>query len=257
MARRIHYRIEDRSDNSVTDEEWEEIKRLEWWYNSEFVWTAGRLAFKMYAIFPDRYGYAGSDENDWKKIRDRFRFLRIRGLSENEAIRQLQKEGFILVKKGGYQENCIASGYTRVAGNEFNAYLVCEYLLKCSIIARNAAIHVLDDGEFIKCGSVIFRNGFVNVPFPTSHKRARVEKWVRSRRIFSVVDPSKYDDLPEFRNVVHGFNKMDQEKRRRVLEDWNWLGFANRYDSDGDDHRGYDLNLKVRGIEMVEASGMA
>ena len=251
MARRIHYRIDERSDNRVTDQEWEQIKRLEHWYNSEFIWTAGRLAFKMYAIFPNWESFVDSGHSGWEEIWDRYRYLRNLGLLENEVVVRLEKEGLVVHKKGGYRDNCVASGFTRVAGNEFNAYLVCEFLLKCSMIARQAEIQVLDEGDFIKGKNIVFRNGFVKVPVQNPLHLRKLQEWVQNRRIFSVVDSSKYENLPEFRNVVQGFNTMEENERRRVLQDWNWLGFANNYDLDGDDCSGYDLNKKVRGMEIV------
>ncbi len=257
MARRIHYRIEERSDNRVSDQEWEQMKRLEHWYNAEFVWTAGRLAFKMYSIFSNWERFSDSGESGWEEIQDRYRDLRSLGLSENEVFVQLEKEGLVVLKRGGYKDDCLASGFTRVGGNEFNAYLVCEFLLKCSMIARDADIHVLDEGNFVKCKSVVFRNGFVKIVVQNPLLLQTVQEGLQHLRIFSVVDSTKYDDLPELKNVVQGFNEMDEEKRKRVLQDWNWLGFANNYDVDGDDRKGYDLNQKVRGIEIVGPNGYA
>lgn len=250
MARRIEYRIEEGAHKQVSEREWEQMKRLEHWYNSEFVWTAGRLAFKMYAIFPNGDRIIDSQ---WGEIRNRYRDLRDLGLTENEAILQLEKEGLVLLKKGGYRDNCIASGFTRVGGNEWNAYLVCEFLLKCSMIARDAEIEVLDEGQFIKCSHVVLKDGSVRIVVQNPLDLGHARECVREHRVFSVVDPTKYDNLPEFTNVVHGFNEMDVEKRRKVLRDWNWLGFAKSYDIDGDDRKGFDLNRKVRGIEIVRA----
>ena len=251
MARRIEYRVQDRTWNSISDQEWAQIKRLEHWYNSEFEWRTGRLAFKMFAIFPNWEKFVDSGDSTWEEIHGRYRQLRSMGHSENAALVDLEREGLVVLKKGGYKENCIASGFTRVAGNEFNAYLVCEFLLKCSFIANHAEFEASDEGDFIKCKHITLRNGVVQVHVRRVQDSIRVQRMVEERHIFSVVDSTKYDKLPAFKNVVHGFNEMDKEERRKVLEDWNWLGFASSYDSDGDDRQGYDLNRKVLGVEAV------
>ncbi|HZY10272.1 MAG TPA: hypothetical protein VFF29_03885, partial [Bacteroidota bacterium] len=152
MARKLYYKIVDDGRNRITDQEWEEILRLQHWYNSEFSWTAGKLAFKMYVVFSNQDRVEESEEGVWGDIHKRRVELRYQGLMDNQIIRQLETEGLIHVKKGGYFDGCLASGFTRVAGNEFNAYLACEYLLKASRIAQSAVIEVKDEGEFIKTG---------------------------------------------------------------------------------------------------------
>jgi hypothetical protein len=53
MSRRIVYKIKERPEYLVTEGEWDEIKRLQHWYNSEFTWSTGNLAFKRYILFPN------------------------------------------------------------------------------------------------------------------------------------------------------------------------------------------------------------
>lgn len=142
MARTIHYKILDDPHNKITDQEWEDVLKLQHWYNSEFIWTAGRLAFKMYAVFSNGEGFDGDEKKMMECITQRQRELRNRGLSENEIILQLASDSLVIAKKGGYMDNCLASGFTKVAGNEFNAYLVCEFLLKASMIAKNAEVSI-------------------------------------------------------------------------------------------------------------------
>ncbi len=257
MARRIHYWIEKRPDNRVTDEQWEEIKRLEHWYNSEFVWTAGRIAFKMFAVFPNSDNFADSQDSGLEFIRTRYNQLRGLGFSEKDVFKQLEKEGLILLKEGGYRDHCLASGFTRVGGNELNAYLVCEFLLKCSTVATEASICVVDEGRFIKCKRLMFQRGFVRIPVGNPELLPQIRKWVQGRRIFSVVDPGKYDNVPQLKNVVEKFTEMNREDRRRILQDWNWLGFARGAGGERDVRDGYDLNRKVRGLEIVASRGRA
>jgi hypothetical protein len=64
-------------------------------------------------------------------------------------------------------------------------------------------------------------------------------------RVFSIVDPAKYEHYPLYQSVVQGFNSLDDEKRNDILRDFHWLGFESNYDLNGDDIQGVDLNKKV------------
>ncbi len=257
MARRIKYWIEDDKKNFLTDDEWEEIMKLQRWYNSEFVWTAGKINFKRFAVFPNWENielmiWAGEKEPVKNIISKKFNLLLSSGMSEVEALEELEKDGLILIKRGGYIDNSIASGITRIGGNEFNAYLLCEFLLKASVIASGAEITVYDEGEFIKSGFVKMKAGEVYV-----YKTERVseEKWGEMRRYkkaFSIVDPSKYANYPSLKNVIPNYNFLNKKDKLIILHDWNWLGYGNPYDFEGDDFTGFDLNKKARAIVFVK-----
>jgi len=252
MGRTLHYKIEDDGKNFVTNEEWEQIARLQHWYNSEFIWTCGRLALKMFSVFPNWDRFEDTNEVNVISaiIRQRQSELRESGLKYKDIILQLEQEGFVIVKKGGYLDNCIASGFTKVAGNEWNAYLVCEFLLKCSLMVPHVEFVVYDEGGFIKCKEVRMKDGVV---------RAVLEKkdqpkfhWLElKKRVFSVVDPSTYDHHPQLKTVVLNFNDLENDEKLDILHDWNWLGFGDNYDKDGDDLEGCDLNQKARAIEFT------
>lgn len=250
MGRRLYYKIEENPSNQISDEVWEGIVRLQKWYNSEFIWTCGRLALKMYSVFPNWEKFYSSDESIWKTIKRRIGELKQSEFSENEIVKQLEEEGLVIVKRGGYSDNCLASGFTKVAGNEFNAYLVCEFLLKSSMIAKGVEIIVRDEGEFVKCKEVKFKSGTVKVPVKAISKLEKLKELVESGRVFSIVNPQKYDHHPEFRTTVAEFNEMNENEKRNLLHDWNWLGFGSNYDLNGDDIQGYNLNSKVRSIEI-------
>ncbi|MGA2622653.1 MAG: hypothetical protein ABSF91_02265 [Bacteroidota bacterium] len=256
MARKLYYRILDDGRSQVADEEWDAISRLQHWYNSEFIWTAGKLAFKMYAIFPNIDHYFYEEDELWPRIIQRRSELRSAGCSENAIVRQLETENLIIAKKGGYFDGCLASGFTRVAANEWNAYLACEFLLKASTIAPHAVISVHDEGAFIKSRVVRFHNGAVKVPIVSQERVSFFEAMVTHRHVFSVVDPAKYDHFPVYRNTVSDFNKLDRGEQHTVVKDFSWLGFESNYDLNGDDIQGYDLNKKVTGFE-IERSSMA
>jgi len=251
MARKIYYKIIDDGNNRITDIQWDTIRRLQHWYNSEFMWTAGRLGFKMYAVFPNPNRQSEGGNELQQKIKQRRMELENLGFSENSAIQQLETDGLIITQKGGYFDKCIASGFTRVAANEFNGYLVCEFLLKSSVIAPDAVVTAYDEGEFIKSKEVKFYRGGIILKLNDPLKETYFKSMIANRHVFAVVDPAKYDRFPRFRTTIVDFNDLSFDDRLSILKDWNWLGFENNFDLNGDDIQGFDLNKKVSafGIE--------
>ena len=246
MGRRIVYRIEDRAENRFTEGEWGEVERLQHWYNSEFSWSTGRIALKRYILFPNAGDFENVDTPFAEVIGQRRASLRAQGLSEPEIILQLEKDKLLVVKWGGYSDNCLASGFTRVADNEWNAFLVCDFLLKASTLCPTAGIHVADEGKFVKGGSAIFRNGTVVVKKSSSREAVNVDELCATRRVFSVVDAEKYGRHPAFRNLIPEFGKLKMSERKKLVRNWNWLGYEGNFDANGDDLTGFDLNAKVR-----------
>jgi hypothetical protein len=252
MGRKLYYRVEDTPSNSISDEEWDRILRLQKWYNSEFIWSCGRLAFKMFSVFPNWEYLSVDSEAYWDVVRKRTKELRRTLASENEVTRTLEREKLVIVKKGGYFDGSHASGFTKVAGNEFNAYLVSEFILKASTIAPSAEFILRDEGGFVKCREVRLKEGKVRLRAKDSRALERARELVETRHVFSIVNPSKYDQFPKFKTVVAGFNDMEEDDRRTIVKDWNWLGFAGAYDQNGDDLSGYDLNKKVLAFEVED-----
>lgn len=251
MGRRIIYRIEDREGNRYSDDEWDEVERLQHWYNSEFWWSTGRLAFKRYVMFPNAEDFEGLTTPLWDLIAQRHQALRGQGMSEREIVSQMEKDRLLVVKWGGYYDNCLASGFTRVADNEWNAYLVCDFLLKASTLCPHAAINVLDEGRFIKTGRIVFRDAVGLIPKEISGD-AGVLDLIRAGRVFSLVDSEKYNRHPGFRNIIPEFNKLKASERKKLVRNWNWLGYEGNFDMNGDDKKGFDLNAKVRSIQAEQ-----
>ena len=242
MARRVYYRIRDDGRNFVSSEEWDAVKSLQNWYNSEFFWTGGKLNIRRFIVFPN-FETVGEDIG---KVHAGFSDLEKAGYSDDEIIRELEARNLIIVKRGGYEDGMIASGFTRVADNEFNAFLVLDFLLKASRITRTATLEVVDEGDFVKTHCAELNNGDVSV------SEAHVGRdlfWEakNSHKVFSIVNPDKYDGHPEFTNRVNEFNNLLPVERAKVLEDWNWLGYESKADFDfnGDDFFGFDLNRKI------------
>lgn len=242
MARRIFYRAFDDGKNFISGEEWDAIRSLQNWYNSEFFWTGGKLNFKRFVIFPN-YDFVG---NDIGRIRGEFFKLEKAGYCEEEIVNQLETKRLIIVKRGGYEDGVIGSGFTRVADNEFNAFLVLDFLLKVSRLASTCILEVFDEGSFVKTHSIQLANGDATVT-ENEVKSEILDKVKASRRVFAVVNPDKYNGHPEFTNRVNEFNELEPNERAKVVEDWNWLGYESRasFDFNGDDFFGFDLNQKL------------
>ena len=96
-------------------------------------------------------------------------------------------------------------------------------------------------------------------------RRWYYEGMIKNRHVFAVVDSGKYDNFPRFQSTIVDFNDMPFEEKLSILKDWNWLGFENNYDINGDDIQGFDLNKKVgrftidvaRFIEHAETIALA
>lgn len=247
MSRRIIYRIPNRPEYLITEEEWDEVRRLQHWYNSEFSWTSGKLAFRRYVIFPNGEEFEGLDTTVWALISERKQKLKEEGMMEEEIIRQLERDRLISVKWGGYYDDCLASGFTRVADNEWNAFLVCDFLLKASTLVPHVEIDIVDEGRFVRTKRLRLRDGVAILERRIAEGSDVIAELIKQKRFFAVVDPRKYDKHPTFRNSIANFNDLKVEERLALVRNWNWLGYGNRYETDTE---GVDLNRKLRGFDF-------
>lgn len=225
MARRILYSVEGGDGAILQEEDWDGVMRLQRWYNAEFFWTTGKLALKRYAVFPCSDDFADLSMPFAEVLARRQETLRRRGLSDLEVVHQLERDGLVSVRWGGYAEGSLASGFTRVANNEWNAYLVCDFLLKVSRMVPYVSIRVTDEGRFIRHRPVLFRAGDVVAEVDSLEEAESVLPAVLTRRIFAVVDPKRFERHPVFRNQIARFNSLDPDERAELVQNWNWLGF--------------------------------
>jgi hypothetical protein len=126
------------------------------------------------------------------------------------------------VQVGGYMgEKYIASGFTKVSDNEWNAKLVVEFCLEMSKIIPNAKIYCHDEGDYILCSDIIIQNGVVSPdvesiqqsfkywyyelsPQYTYELVMKVNNAIESKNYFAEVRKEDYDEHPEFRTIVLG-----------------------------------------------------
>jgi hypothetical protein len=250
MARRLHCFVTAREENKVTDQEWEKIRKLQHWYSSEFFWTAGKPALKMYAVFPN-LDHPLADENGLMEfISKRWNELRREGITENQILRMMRNEKLIILKEGGYRDGCLLSGSVRVANNEWNAYLFVELVLKASTIAENATFEVHDEGDFIRWRPVYIRRGNVTVVARSQQQYGRVQQIIDNNELFAPVDSHEYDNHPYYRTQVSGFRKMQHEAQRDTLKNWNWHGYESILHSTENRASVYALQTKVKEISI-------
>jgi len=127
--------------------------------------------------------------------------------------------------------------------------------LKISHLCPNITIDIYDEGEFIKTRQIKMMNGEVIIPIRDRQRMWYYEQVVKNRHAFAVVDSGKYDDFPKFQSTINDFNDMTFDERMTILKDWNWLGFENNYDINGDDIQGFDLNKKVTVFRLENLQG--
>jgi hypothetical protein len=252
MARRLYCYVYRTEENSITDDEWERIKKLQHWYSSEFIWTAGKPSLKMFVVFPN-YEHPLADENKLiEYIQKRWGELKSESLSENAIVRRLHKEKVILLREGGYYDDCLLSGSVRVADNEWNAYLFTELVLKSSRIAANATFEIHDEGEFIRWRPVFFRAGKAFVGARSQQQAHRIQRILDEGRLFAGVDPVRYDHHPRYRSQISGYQKLEEVEKLSILRNWNWDGYRSTDQDTTESINILDLSVKIEDLSLLK-----
>lgn len=252
MPRALRYYIETSEENSLPNNDWAEIAILQHWYNSEFFWSCDSIDFKRYILFPN---YDHIPDMPYRTARYHFRKRLLAKKIELgnwvEAVKAMEEEGLFHVRWGGVRENSLASGITHVAANEYNAYLLCEFLLKCSTISTEATFTIEDEGRFILPGRAMFRNGEVMVYRDDLKASGHDVELLDTPQIFSVVDHAKYDDHPAFTQSIDDFKELDDAELSAAIGKYDGLGFGENYDTHWGDHEGLNLQQRARKVVMM------
>jgi hypothetical protein len=250
VPRALRYHIADTPDNQVANDEWAQIARLQHWYNSEFIWSCDRIGLKRYILFPNYESLPDMPYHTAKyHVRKRLLAKKIELQDEIAAVQAMVAEGLFHVRWGGVRDESIASGITHVADNEYNAYLVCEFLLKCSTIARGATLHVEDEGRFILSRHAAFRDGEIFLNKSDLYPDGNVPLDVP--QAFSVVNASKYDEHPFFSQSLDDFGDLDDDAIAESVSKYGVLGFAANYETAWGDTEGLNLQQRARKIVLV------
>ncbi len=252
MPRALRYYVEDNGENEISNEEWKQIAATQHWYNSEFFWSCDKIGFKRYILFPN---YDHLPDMPYRTARFHFRKrLLARKIEVGDwvtAVESLVEEGLFSVRWGGTRDHSIASGITHVADNEYNAYLLAEFLLKCSTIVPFATFTLEDEGRFILPGRVLFRHGGVLVHREDLEAIGQNPSLPETLQVFSVVDPTKYDDHPAFTQSIEDFDELDEAELAESIGLTNGLGFGENYDTGYGDSNGLNLQERARQITII------
>jgi len=158
MGRTIHYLVEDKKENILTEKQWKQIEQLQDKYNENHKWSCEQLSLQRFTLYPnwDTWEDSGLTTSEiWEKINQR--------LNEPDGLQKLRLENLIDYKEGGYRgKGYLMSGFTKVRDYEEDAALVVKFLIEISTMAPDLDIKVSDEGDYLKC-PVILRNGKMSV----------------------------------------------------------------------------------------------
>lgn len=252
MPRALRYYVEDTDQNLIPNDAWTEIARLQHWYNSEFLWSCDKIDLKRYLLFPN---YDHIPDMPYRTARFHFRKRLLAKKIEVgnwvQAVQAIEQEGLFHVRWGGVRDNSLASGITHIADNEYNAYLLCEFLLKCSTISTEATFTVEDEGHFILPGRAMFRNGSVMVNKDDMVAIGHDLEQLDVPQIFAVVNHAKYDDHPSFSQNIDDFSELDEAELSAAIGKYTGLGFSENFDTHWGDHEGLNLQQRAQSVILV------
>jgi len=235
MGRTLHYEV----SGKISDNEWDLIDDLQDTYNVKHRWTCEHLGLTRlpywYLRWPNWFKDSKlekgiTSDRAWEIIS--FHLDGLKGSTLERKVLELV-DTKVLALGEEHKQGIVASGFTKVADNEWNAKLVTEFLIEASRMARGARIKLFDEGEYILCRYVIIERGIVsqNREKVDEHlsfleERAKDPKWqsyftrclkkfkenlllVNKGKFFADLDPSEYKDHPKFRTLaleIGGFN---------------------------------------------------
>lgn len=129
-------------------------------YNTKYVWTCENVGFSNFGFFPNwEYWRALKGENYsrdliWKAIDTAYKSNEKFGMSHLDNIMNLRQIKRIIsfhqCDEKGNPDLKEFHGFTKVAGNEWNALLTLAWLVEVSRVVPEAMIEVYDEGEFLK-----------------------------------------------------------------------------------------------------------
>lgn len=189
MGRAIHYWVNRGIESPLTDEEWGRIEQLQGWYNRTFTWTAEDLALERVSFFPRWKNQYPDSQLPADNLDEAWTFV-LKELDQGVSLKELEQRKLVVLQEGGYRgSGCLASGYTTVYGNEWNAFLVLKFLIETSLLATGLTLEVKDEGPFIRADRILLQNGKV-----TPRWEGSMAGSLKGGRVFSVVDPERYSE---------------------------------------------------------------
>ncbi|MEW6202561.1 MAG: hypothetical protein AB1546_11325 [bacterium] len=166
MGRTLHYKVLNTEE--ISEEEKEVMYEVSMKYNSgdyEDVWTCESFYLDPWAFHPnwEKVGDLGGKEF----INRRYRELERSALFRGEILNKMHNEGLILFTKDTIYNGKVA-GFTKVGGNEYNAFLVYEALIEISKNTKSE-ISLCDEGAFLYA-PVLIRGGKAKIDVESVHR---------------------------------------------------------------------------------------
>lgn len=241
MGRTIHYKIPKINPISVKD--FKAMEEVQEEYRQRFTWTCESLYLEKcswYPRWPD--WYADSALPKGKSVDEIYEYLQ--GLMNNGySLSRLNREKYIWIENGGYLgKNYSASGFTKVRGDEWNAWLVLRFLTWLSSSYPSLQIKVVDEGDFILVGDIILQGGKPEVDHAEVERRIEylernnfkevIEKIrtaldLASQGIFYAEVPAKdYLDYREFGNLPIPREKAEKMSLAQISQCLKFPGEA-------------------------------
>lgn len=203
MGRTLHYTVIN-SEKITKEEKLSMLKISDFFNSGDFkdVWTC-----ENFYLNPKQYYPNWNNGSDWNKIEQRYAKLESEGLNSLEIIEKLIEEG--LAKANDINPERIW-GFTKVAGNEYNAFLVYMALITISKVTK-AKIRLRDEGEFLY-GPVLIKSGKVKINKEESKKDWKYwgkNDWIATNKYNVLNKMTKQKELikqyPEYTDKIFEF----------------------------------------------------
>ncbi|OGJ85799.1 MAG: hypothetical protein A2268_00910 [Candidatus Raymondbacteria bacterium RifOxyA12_full_50_37] len=198
MGRTLHYTLLRNDAFPITEKDWDRIIAATEAFNTKFTWTCERVGFHnvdYYPRWPSRFKNSRLpvDGDAWEYINARYKRLEKRNLNHLQIVRRMLSEKFIAIHGDNPDKIDLqqANGFTKVAGNEWNAFLTVAWIVTVSTMLPNHEIELNDEGHFLKCPLVI-KNGKAR---PNCMRMVEYIHWLKLKIREGIVAYQKY--LPE------------------------------------------------------------
>jgi len=210
MGRTLHYELRRNPAITLTDKDWNRIEKLTDFFNKTFKFTCENIGFNTLGFYPRWHKFfkdskLHDDKSGWDIVNSSYKNLQAKGHTRLQILRALHKHKLIAYYKDDDRLNLqVARGFTKVAGNEWNALLVTVWLTEVSKILTDNEFELHDEGEFLKV-DIIMKNGKARPNIPKLLERIR---WF-SEKIDKGVD----------------IYRKDRDKARAVFETFKDCGW--------------------------------
>jgi hypothetical protein len=132
----------------------------------------------------------------WKYINKAYEELKAEGFSRLQIIRDLLSRKLIALHGDDHNHLNLqkAYGFTKVAGNEWNAALVTSWLTQISRLLPEHTFTLHDEGEFLTHSCLVIKNGKAR----TEHGKV----WRDVGFYCRPVNPKDFEQHPEFPSII-------------------------------------------------------